>query len=627
LALATTALVAQPIQRQFSLAVPQYVQGEVLIQYKQHMTHEAAASYTAQSAGGLVKALSFQPQGKGPLHLARTRPGMTVDQAIAYMSQDPNIEYVQPNYIYHALAAPNDPLYSQYWGLKNTAQTISSSVYATNNPGSSGKDIDAETAWNTITDCTVASGGGANSGPIVAVIDTGVNYNHEDLSGSMVSGSYTCPGGTGSVGCDFVGTGDADPLDLNGHGTHVAGTIGAVGNNSLGGTGVCWKARILAVRVLNAAGSGTTADIVEGVNFAAATGAGNGNAKVINMSLGGPTYDATFSTALDTAATNDVVVVVAAGNSNQDHNVTASYPCDYTQANIICVAAADQAYARASFSDYDSNVTANSRKVDIAAPGTNIRSSFITQTFITDDYSSGWTTSPSNTWSFANCNFPPVTPIMANPGSGVGTTWCGGGTVGNSRDDRVYKTFDLSSMSTYDYVTYKFAFWADVSQAGDIFTNNYKSGGGDPFSAGTTSLTVAGSTHTGQFYSWTTDITAGCLTSTCSIGFRLVTDTNANTTYDGVALTGLTIEGHKVTNTTYALENGTSMATPHVAGIATLIRARNPNYTYADTVNAILNGGDAASAFTNNTKSGKVADANGALKWIPDPSTFTVSSP
>lgn len=618
LLLTVTALWAAPPERTYSIAQAAYVPGEILVQYRRHVDHQTAAYHSMQAGSTLVRALAHTPASQGPIHQIRTRPNIPLAHAIAQIQNNPDVEYAQPNYIYRATVAPNDTSYGQLWGLKNTGQTISSPAYATNNPGTSGRDMDLETAWNTITDCSSVR---------VAVIDSGVNYNHEDLAGNMVSASFSCPGGSvTSSGCDFVGTGDGDPLDLNGHGTHVAATIGAVGNNSTGIAGVCWTAKIVAVRVLDAAGSGTTADIVEGLNFAAGTGAGQGQAKVVNMSLGGSSSDTAFNTAITTAQTNDVVVVVAAGNSNQNHNTTAGYPCDYTQSNIICVAAADQSYSRASFSDYDFNTTAANRKVDIAAPGTNIRSAYLITSTTTDDFSSGWTTSPSNAWSFTNCNLGSTVPLMGNPGSGVGTTWCSGGTVGNNRSDVVYKNFDLSSYSGYDYLGYSFYFWADLKGTTDVFTSHYKPGGGDPSSGGTTALTVTGLVNTGTFYSWTQEFTS-CATSTCTIGFKLATDATANNTYDGIALAYVTITGNKVSNTTYGVLNGTSMASPHVAGIATMLRARNPNYTYTDVVNAIMNGGDAAAGFTSYTKSGKVADAYGSLKYIPDISGYSLVSP
>ncbi len=607
----------------------EFVPGEVLIQYKNHVNPSSAPYYTHRMTAGVVRDIQHMPHHRGPLHLAKLREGQSVQEAIADISSDPSVEFVQPNYIYHINVAPNDTSYGQLWGLKNTAQTITSPAYSTNNPGTSGLDMDAETAWNTITNCTSV---------VVAVIDSGVNYNHEDLSTNMATGTYTCPVGTGSVGCDFVGAGDADPIDPNGHGTHVAGTIGAIGNNSKGTTGVCWTAKILAVRVMGANGSGSTADIIEGLNWATATGAGNGNAKIVNMSLGGPggSLGDAFDLALDTTVTNDVVVVISAGNSTYDHNTVSSYPCDYPDANIICVAAVDQAYSIASFSDRDTNGTAASRKVDIGAPGTNVLSTYLTVTTVSDSFSSGWTTSPSNYWSYQLCNFGGfhgygTIAQMGNPGSAAGTTWCsmGSGSVGNSRTDKVYKDLNLSGMSGYDYVSLNFYVWYGLKDATDNLNVNYKSTGGDPFSSGTQIVSYSGLANTAQYYEYKTfDITSsGCMTSTCAIGFLMQTDATTNNSGDGASLSTLSVTGKQISNTAYGVLNGTSMASPHVAGIATMIRARNPLYTYTDVVNAILNGGDAATSMTSTTKSGKVADAFGALKQIPDISGVSLVTP
>lgn len=597
---------------------PDRVPGQILVQYRAGIS-PGAATYRTQSMDHMViRTLQHTPAGKGPMQLVGLRPGVSVDDAIAAYKSNPDVEYAQPNFVYRASVAPNDASYSQLWGMHNTNQTVTGATYATNNPPGAaaiGRDIGAESAWGIITDCSSAT---------VAVIDSGVNYNHEDLSSNMVNGSYTCPVGTGARGCDFVGTGSNDPMDYNGHGTHVAGTIAAVGNNSVGVAGVCWKASLLAVRVMNAAGIGTTSDIVEGVNFAAGTGAGQGQAKVINMSLGGGSYDTAFNTALTTAQTNGVVVVVAAGNGGADgvgdnHSSIHSYPCDYSQGNILCVAAADQAFSLASFSDFSSTY------VDIAAPGTNILSSYMATTTLSDSLSSGWTTSPVNAWSFSNCDFGAsgIIPLLGNPGTATGTTWCGGGTVGNNRSDVAYKSFDLSS---YSVATLHLFGYIDLTNSGDIFDLNVKGAGGDPFSSGTNVFHVPGSIHTGGFSYMEADLYGlGCMTANCSIGFRLTTDGLTNTQYDGVALAGFSIDTRTISNTAYGIENGTSMASPHVAGIATMVRARNPNFTYSDTVQAILTGGTAAAAFTTTTVSGKVANAYGALKYIPDTTLVSVN--
>jgi len=193
--------------------------------------------------------------------LVKLEHGKDIESAISQYENMPNVEYAQPNYIYRAMSTvPNDTYYSNLWGLKNTGQTIANPSYNTNNPGTFGMDMDMELAWDHVNDC---------GSVILAVLDSGINYNHEDLYGNMWNGATY-------HGYDFVDD-DNDPLDLHGHGTHCAGTIGAMGNNNIGTTGVCWNIQIMAVRVLSAAGWGTTADIISGIYYAV-----NNGVKIIN---------------------------------------------------------------------------------------------------------------------------------------------------------------------------------------------------------------------------------------------------------------------------------------------------------------------------------------------------------
>ncbi len=623
--LASAALLAAPGGREYrTVAAPAFVPGEVIVQYRTYVSGSAAMSYSRRL--GLpegVRALRHTIRGKGPMHVNRIRPGQNLQQAIAAFQSNPDVEYAQPNYVYRALTAPNDTKYGDMWGLKNTGQTVSDETYSpsvgsSNNPGTSGMDIGAETAWDTITNC---------SSVVVAVIDSGVNYNHEDLTSNMANGSYTCPGGTGSRGCDFVGTGDSDPMDPNGHGTHVAGTIGAVGNNSTGTTGVCWQATILAVRVLNAAGSGVTADIVEGINFAAGTSAGQGQAKVINMSLGNSTSDTAMSNAIAAARDNDVVVVVAAGNDGNNHSTggQGKFPCDFTHENILCVAAVDQAFTIADFSDRDTNATAANRHVDLGAPGTNVHSTYFgTETEITDDFNSAgsldWTVSGTAVWAYdGGCITPPM---LVAP-----TAWCSGTAPANSINSVVYKNFNLSA---YDAgASLSLGLWLDLDDSSDFFQIRQSPSGGNPVvtSGNSTLLSQFGpNIHTGGFADLSFDVST-CNTAACTVGFWYVTDTNTNQSFDGVGLVGFTITGKTFATNQYKVLDGTSMAAPHVAGIATMIRARNPNFTYTDTIAAIAEGGTVVAGLSGTTRYGKVANAANGLKYIPQTTGVGLSTP
>ncbi len=187
-----------------------------------------------------------------------------------------------------------------------------------------------EAAWDRITDCRSV---------VIAVIDSGVNYTHQDLAANMWDGSAA---GFPNHGYDF-GDNDNDPMpapdDGSGHGTHVAGTIGAVGNNSLGTTGVCWQAKIMAIRARSSIGGYTSVSLMQSIDFAVSNGA-----KVINMSLGGPNPDPAVEGAIANARNNKVIVVIAAGNGDSNgigvnNDTTPAWPCNSSQDNVLCAAA------------------------------------------------------------------------------------------------------------------------------------------------------------------------------------------------------------------------------------------------------------------------------------------------
>lgn len=571
-----------------------FVEGEILVRFKSTMTMQAQQSTVENHGGSSVKSVSKRMN----LSKVKLQLGNDVSAAVETYKSNPNIEHAQPNYIYYATALPNDTSINQLWGLKNIGQTILNSNYSTSNPGTSGKDIDAELAWDEITDCRSA---------VVAVLDTGINYTHQDLTANMWDGSGS---GFPNHGWDFVSSGsgidDNDPMPTGAnedHGTHVAGTIGAVGNNSSGVTGVCWQASIMSVRVLGATGSGSTADIIQGIEFAADNGA-----KVINMSLGGESaIDTLFDDAITYARTRDVVVVVAAGNGGNDgisddndglggdgdgDASTIVQPCNFTQDNLLCVAALDQSYSLASFSNYGAT------SVDIGAPGTNVLSSWAGQV-ITDDFTSDW--SINGGWASSVCS---STNILSNPAD-----WCSSGTYANSADDRAYKTFNLSGVLAAElyYLTS-----VNLEDGVDLFFTSMKSTGGDPFAGGAPFKTL-----TGNAAGFVKEDISLCNTSTCSLGFQLTSDGSVVST--GVEIHNFSINTLETNSSSYSVINGTSMASPHVAGIATMIRAFNPSYTSAQTVEAIKNGGETVAALSGKSTTSKAVNAMGSLAYITQP--------
>lgn len=263
---------------------------------------------------------------------------------------------VQPNYIYWIHGIPSDPSFGQQWGLHNTGQNVNGIV------GSLDADGDVPEAWDLVQ---------GSSGVVVAVTDTGVDWNHPDLIHSM----WTNPGevldgvdndGNGYVddlhGFNFFNQ-VSDPRDLDSHGTHVAGIIGAQANNGEGGAGVAAGVRIMAVRISGVATFATSASIAEGIAYAVDNGA-----KVINASWGGGADDPVINNAIDYANTQKVLFVAAAGNDATNNDTLPHYPSNGTSPNILSVAATDANDLLASFSNYGKET------VDVGAPGVNIYS-------------------------------------------------------------------------------------------------------------------------------------------------------------------------------------------------------------------------------------------------------------
>ncbi len=285
--------------------------------------------------------------------------GLTVEEALATYRANPAVLYAEPDYRVHLIDMPDDARLADLWGMNNTGQT----------GGTLDADIDAPQAWD------VTTGSGST---IVAVIDTGVDYTHEDLAANMWVNTGETPGdgldndGNGYVddvyGYDFANH-DADPMDDHNHGTHVAGTIGAVGNNGIGVTGVNWNVQIMAVKFLNANGSGTLSDAVEAIHYSVDMGATiSNNSWGDNEEFSQALYDAVAY-----AGNAGQIFLAGAGNGNalglgQNNDQIPFYPASFDLDNIISVAATDSNDARATFSNYGTT------SVDLAAPGVSILS-------------------------------------------------------------------------------------------------------------------------------------------------------------------------------------------------------------------------------------------------------------
>ena len=577
------------IQRQ---AKPGYVSNELLVQFKSDVVTAEQSQIIAATGAKVMQRLGKQQR----FTRIKLKEGQSFQQAMSLYQADPNVASVQPNFLYYAQTVPNDADYDQLWGLSN--------------PNPNGYDVDAELAWDHITNC---------DSNIVAVLDTGIDYTHQDLATNMWDGTSA---GYPNHGYDFIGdsvfnaTPDNDPIPMGAveeHGTHVAGTIAAIGNNTNGITGVCWQAQIMAVRVLDSAGTGSTSTMIQGIYFAVDHGA-----KIINMSLGYQgVFDQAFSNAISYARDNDVVVVVAAGNEGTNNDLTSFYPCNFTHANLLCVAALDQNYALASFSNYGAT------SVDVAAPGVDIYSTVPAgQTINANDPNEGTTSWVSNNghWITDQCIFnvngiPTPLTTLINPYS-----WCDqtGEYVAIAKDN-IYKTFDLGGSSGRAALFYQP--FIETEAGADFFLTAFDATGGIPFDGlnDNVLLQFSGTNDTGNTY-FIHDLTA-CRTSSCTIGFRL--ESNSQVQLGGIGIPIVVISTLDNGGNTFMTSQGTSMATPHVTGIAAMLRAYNPDYTYADTVAAIKQGGEYVSALAGITSTSNAVNAMGSLSYINPPTGLT----
>ncbi len=547
-----------------------YLRGEVLVKFKKNPGSVTRFGYTGKSGGKTVKDFA----GKR-ISLVKLENGQSVDEAVESFKKDPDVEYVQPNHIYRINAIPDDTYYNQLWGIKR---------------------MGLEPVWDKITDCT---------GVTVAVIDSGVNYNNEDLISNMWDD------GSGNPGYDFVDD-DNDPMDFNGHGTHVAGTIGAGGNNGTGVTGICWNVKIMALRAIDQYGSGSDADIISALYYAIDNGA-----KIVNFSLGGfgGSQGDLFSQAIDDARAAGILIIAAAGNDENDNDgPERAYPASYTQDNIISVAALDQSYLLAFFSNY------GAVSVDVSAPGVDILSSIAgDENSIGDNFVNGWIQDPSSPWAYSvsddlysgmNFNY------LVIPGS-----WPAG-YYGNNLNAWVYKTFSLTGNE--DLISLHILSRFDL-QAGDYFSIHASNSAGTIFESQNLIIRFGDyfNTTDDYYYGFNFDI-SGCSGSMeCTVGFRFTS--NGSGGDKGVGIVGSSSDGVypffsldtlRFSNNSYNSYSGTSMAAPHVTGLAAMIMAYNPKYSYLDVVESIKNGGESVTSLKGRTLTGKAVNAWGSLRYI-----------
>jgi subtilisin family serine protease len=335
---------AVPAAAQRTVLAPA-VPGSVLVKFKAGTSARAVAAANAPAHAAVRRTFTR-------LGLQHVRTSLPVEQALKIYRSNPQVEYAEPDYIVRGDAAglPGDPRFPEQWGLHNTGQT----------GGTPDADIDAPEAW------AIQTG---HNGVVVAIIDSGLDYSHPDLAPNVFRNTADCDAdgedddGNGYAddchGIDTVHD-DGDPMDDHGHGTHVAGTIGATGDNALGVTGVSWGVALMACKFLDADLTGTVSGAVACLDYVAGMRARGVNVVATSNSWG---VGAPSQALEDALAATGVLAVASAGNAAVDTAVVPRFPCNSALSSVVCVAATTDDDTLASFSSYGKTT------VDLAAPG------------------------------------------------------------------------------------------------------------------------------------------------------------------------------------------------------------------------------------------------------------------
>jgi subtilisin family serine protease len=329
------------------------VSDEVLVKFKDGPYSKASADVNREYGAVVIE--TFDDLGWQRIKLPK---GKSANRVVAELKNLAEVADVQPNFYYHLLATPNDP------------QFTAAGMYGLSK-------ISAPQAWDLTT---------GSPNVVVAIIDTGIRYTHEDLSPNM----WRNPGEIANNGIDDDNNGfiddyygydfffnDSDPLDENGHGSHTAGTVGAAGNNSKGVSGVNWNVKLMAIKIYDSAGTTTTsAMLINAYNYIRMMKNRGVNIRVTNNSYGGCSeacgYDQATKDAIDALGDADVLQAFAAGNNGTNNDSLPFYPSNYTSPSIISAASSTSTDARSSFSCFGATT------VDIAAPGSSILSTYRT---------------------------------------------------------------------------------------------------------------------------------------------------------------------------------------------------------------------------------------------------------
>ncbi|MBI2600187.1 tandem-95 repeat protein [Candidatus Daviesbacteria bacterium] len=529
---------------------------------------------------------------------------------IEELKKDPDVEYAEPNYIRYPRFTPNDAKFNKLWGLHNNGQDIS----LTSGFGFTGKvdaDIDAPEAW----DLESAD----QQDVIVAVLDSGVAYNHVDLKENMWNG-LNCKdennnfvyGGCPNYGWDFENN-DNDPSDDYGHGTHVAGTIAALANNSAGTVGISSKNNIKIMALKIGFNNFTVANEIKAISFAK-----NNGAKVINASYGSGFPSQAEE---DAIASFPGLFIAAAGNTTSDNDTFTDAPSGYDLPNIIAVAATDYSDQLAYFSSYGAN------SVDVGAPGVSIFSTLYDPSFLVEENFNSLTppqipqgyskTGDFGTFNIHNNEIVLYGDIVNYPYKANANNTFTSPRIDLSKSAKA--SFDFyTRCDTQMLVAYTDYMVLEASGDGVNFSQIRK---WDEIDLQSSYLQLSrqeavsrgGRGYAGGYIA--ADVPSAYLTNNFVFRFRWITNGDSDTgTYgDGCYIDDLSFIDYTPDSDAYGFKDGTSMAAPHVVGEAAMIYSFNPNLSDAGVKNIILSSGDSLPALAGKTVSGKRINLYNAL--------------
>ena len=562
---------ARPLTRGMSEVVP----GEIVVRFEPG-TPGTDRRMARNQIGATLQRSLLLPGAQ----LLRVDPSQTA-QAIARLGRNPNVAYAEPNYLYQLAAVPDDTRFDELWGLNNTGQTVNGTA------GTADADIDAVEAWDITT---------GDPNVLVGVVDTGIAYDHPDLSpnlwqnaGDPVNGIDD--DGNGLIddwrGWDFA-NGDNDPRDTIGHGTHVAGTIGAQGGNATGITGVAQDVSIVAAQACGAAGC-ALADVADAFMYVSSLGA-----RIVNASLGGTTFSQAQYDAV--AANPDTLFVISAGNAGTDNDSTPAYPCSMDLANIICVSATDSSDSLAWFS----NVGATT--VDLAAPGVDTLSTypqFVSRFF--DDFESGsgaWVEGGDLTWDIVQCTNTGLHCWVDSPA----------GDYANNTDAWIDTVASVDVATGVTDCRVDFPLGLESLANDGLLVEVYSTAVGWTLLDG-----FSGSTG-GFFVPISLPIDPSTTGSPVVLSFRFVSD--ASGVADGAYILSAEVKCLDPSTTTYEFLEGTSMAAPHVAGAAALLQSVNPALSAVEMKTLLMDSVDQIGALAGTSVTGGRLNVHSALQAV-----------